>query len=166
MLGVTEVSYHFWYDIHTSFFTVYSLTFCHLSRSCVASPPLKVHIRSTSLVCYIASIGEMLVRYARPPTFSLGAMDYGTCSHKLFAQQLALCSIFKHLVIQSCLRGLPAAAVGSPVLFVAPSPRPGLQNESRIEFIVQSMFQSRVQLLRCLNPHLYRTNRVGSGDRH
>ena len=23
MLGVTEVSYHFWYDIHTSFFTVY-----------------------------------------------------------------------------------------------------------------------------------------------
>ena len=22
MLGVTEVSYHFWYDIHTSFFTV------------------------------------------------------------------------------------------------------------------------------------------------
>ena len=23
MLGVTEVSYHFWYDIHTSFFTVH-----------------------------------------------------------------------------------------------------------------------------------------------
>ena len=22
MLGVTELSYHFWYDIHTSFFTV------------------------------------------------------------------------------------------------------------------------------------------------
>ena len=24
MLGVTELSYHFWYDIHTSFFTVQS----------------------------------------------------------------------------------------------------------------------------------------------
>ena len=24
MLGVTEVSYHFWYDIHTSFFTVHT----------------------------------------------------------------------------------------------------------------------------------------------
>ena len=26
MLGVTELSYHFWYDIHTSFFTVHALT--------------------------------------------------------------------------------------------------------------------------------------------
>ena len=30
MLGVTEVSYHFWYDIHTSFFTVqYFLFVCN-----------------------------------------------------------------------------------------------------------------------------------------
>ena len=40
---------------------------------------------------------------------------------ELFAQQLALCNIFKHLVIQSYLRGLLAAAVGSPVLFLAPA---------------------------------------------
>ena len=28
MLGVTEVSYHFWYDIHTSFFTVHGAGRC------------------------------------------------------------------------------------------------------------------------------------------
>ena len=48
---------------------------------------------------------------------------------KLFAQQF-VCSIFKQLVIpmvmQSCLGDLPAAAVGSPVLFLAPTLNPGL----------------------------------------
>ena len=29
MLGVTEVSYYFWYDIHTSFFTVHGYTWLH-----------------------------------------------------------------------------------------------------------------------------------------
>ena len=59
-----------------------------------------------------------------------GHLAFALEPHELFAQQLALCSIFKHLVILSCLRGLPAAsAVGSPVLFLAPtapSPSPGL----------------------------------------
>ena len=31
------------------------------------------------------------------------------------------CLKFKHLVMLSCLGGLPAAAVGSPVLFLAPT---------------------------------------------
>ena len=31
------------------------------------------------------------------------------------------CNPMQHLVILSCLRGLPAAAVGSPVLFLAPT---------------------------------------------
>ena len=63
---------------------------------------------------------------AMPPSLCFGAAP-----HELFAQELALCSIFKHLVILSCLRGLPTASVGSPVLFLActntaPSPSPGL----------------------------------------
>ena len=33
-----------------------------------------------------------------------------------YVASVILCSIFKHLVILSCLRGLPAASVGSPVL--------------------------------------------------
>ena len=53
---------------------------------------------------------------AMPPSLCFGAAP-----HELFAQQLALGSIFKHLVILSCLRGLPTASVGSPVLFLAPT---------------------------------------------
>ena len=34
MLGVTELSYHFWYDIHTSFFTV-----CHLNTEAILLSP-------------------------------------------------------------------------------------------------------------------------------
>ena len=58
---------------------------------------------------------------AMPPSLCFGAAP-----HELFAQQLALCSIFKHLVILSGLRGLPTASVGSPVLFLAPTLLPGL----------------------------------------
>ena len=64
----------------------------------------------------------------------------------------------------SCLGGLPAAAaaVGSPVLFLAPTlllvqvlacyHNQELENESRIESIFQSIVQSRVQLLH--RPHV------------
>ena len=65
----------------------------------------------------------MLVQFARP---RFGAM---VSAPKHFAQPL-VCSIFKQLVIpivmQSCLGGLPAAAVGSPVLFLAPTLLPWL----------------------------------------
>ena len=58
MLGVTELSYHFWYDIHTSFFTVflyelhmnYIPLVCHSVYSCtpVNSSPKKGSVASSS----------------------------------------------------------------------------------------------------------------------
>ena len=73
-----------------------------------------------SRVCYIASVGEMLVRYARPPSLSFGAMAPALTNFllsNLYATFQALGNTYGNT---SCLGGMPAAAVNSPVLFLAP----------------------------------------------
>ena len=53
---------------------------------------------------------------------------------KLFAQQPVIV-VMLIVVMLSCLGDLPAAAVGSPVLFLAQTLLPWLVNESKIESI-------------------------------
>ena len=61
---------------------------------------------------------------------------------KLFAQQTVIVAM---LIVLSCLGDLPAAAVGSPVLFLPQTLLLALVNESKIESIFQSIVQSMVQ---------------------
>ena len=89
------------------------------------SSPLNLHGRSTSLVCYIASIGEMLVQYARPMLWSYIRSYNGTCS-----QTFCSATSMHHFQAVDDTYGngkLPwrsascCCTVGSPVLFLAPT---------------------------------------------
>ena len=70
MLGVTELSYYFWYDIHTSFFTVY-----FMSKISINLPSLLLLCLSPS-TCY-ARWRNRLVTIQGPLPY--GANNCGGC---------------------------------------------------------------------------------------